>query len=771
MYFKVRQSVERSIFILLLMGMVFPLAGQDTYGQLLQQGQIFFRQKQYEKAAEMYKKAVELDKDRADAHLWLGYLNYYLKKYDDAQQCFADVLEKQPNNLEAHYYAGICDRERARFMDPVRRTFTWNDAEEHFQKIIEIDSTYMEVFNEFAKLELYRENYKKAIELGLRQIHIKPNAINPSLDIFRYYDFYLAYGEKGVFKSFDDTDGVQLEWLRKRHSVYDRFFLGEKYRRLGEFAEADSILSELLQEDLPISKVPVYLSRVRLYYETGRDEEAEKDYWDALKSVRSYHELRFIYDDLKYLMTDADLKTSFPNLNKIQEFYERFWTKRNPFPGAKVNMRLAEHYRRLIKAERDYRWDGVRLLVTDPDISGVLKFPAVYYQNDRLNDKGFIYVRYGPPDQVATFLGDRTASNESWLYYETFMNPRLIFHFEIHEYGEPNAWRLVPAPSNPQMVETRLGWDPQLDAYYMAQTELDRQSALSEVRIESRQMVHEALNKERALSIKNMRTINYTMNIVNFLDDLNENYYEIFIGVPKDNLFGGRNTNDTLQIETGYAVQDTSLHLIQKEYHTKKLLNSDSTYFYNNQLLDVYRTYNDLNTFYVSTHVLDEDTLALGGYRVKIKSNPFSQSDLSVSDLLLAYDIAPTDKVDAFTRNGLRVMPNPSRRFNRDQLVYVYYEIYHLDNQDGLAEYTIDQKVEPQEESKGIFGTIAGLFSASNKKTISISKNYQSSEPRAFEYTAFDFKDWEAGRLRITITVTDKNTGKSAQSSTIFNLQ
>ncbi|HID38696.1 MAG TPA: hypothetical protein EYP36_04185 [Calditrichaeota bacterium] len=656
-------------------------------------------------------------------------------------------------------------------MDPVRRAIIWNDAEEHFEEVIKQDSTYIEVYNELAQLELYRENYKEAVVRGLEQIKIKPSAIKPSLDIFRYYDFYLAYGERGMFASHNAMDKAQLKWLNSRNTIYDQFFIGEKYRRMGKLTQADSILSALLKRSLPISKVPIYLSRVRLYYQMGKDEEAENDYWAALKCVRGYHELKFIYDDLKYLMNDSDLKSSFPSLDKIQAFYQRFWTKRNPFPGSKVNMRLAEHYRRLITAESAYRWDGVRLLITDPDISGVLKFPKVYYQNDRLNDKGFIYVRYGPPDQVATYLGDGVASNESWMYFKTFMNPKLIFHFEIHRFGQPNAWRLVPAPSNPQMVETRLGWDPQLDAYYMAANELDRQSALSEVHVESRQMVQQALQKERPLTIRDMRTINFFMSIVSFLDEFDEDYIDIFLGIPIKSLFAHVKSGDTLNIETGYAVQDTNLSILKKEYRIARLVSKDTSSYQNGQYMVMYRIYSSLKSFYVSTHILDEDTLALGGYRLLVKNRPFPKKELAISDLLFSYNVQPSIQVDNFTRNGLKIIPNPSRTFKRDNLVYIYYEIYHLNNNGGLAEYTVEQKVEPQEKSGGLFSAIAGLFSSSEKKNITISKEYQSNASRAYEYTAFDFKQWDAGPVRITIKVTDKHTGKSAETTSVFTLK
>ena len=769
-------SVKKSYFycsisLSLLFGLFSFLSAQESYDRLLQRGQLLFRQSRFEEAAEAYEKAVDLNEERCDAYLALGNLYFAQKKYPEAGDWFTDVLERYPDNIEAHYYAGICDRERARFMDPVRRAIIWNAAEDHFENVIAQDSSYMEVFNELAQLELYREHYKEAIIRGLEQLKIKPNAIKPSLDIFRYYDFYLAYGEKNLFGSKDAVNKAQLKWLSSRKSIYDQFFIGEKYRRMGELDKADSILSALLKRNLSISKVPVYLSRVRLYYQMGKDEQAENDYWTALKTVRGYHELKFIYDDLKYIMNDTDLQSSFPSLNKIQEFYQHFWTKRNPFPGAKINMRLAEHYRRLITAESDYRWDGVRLLVTDPDISGVLKFPKVYYQNDRFNDKGFIYIRYGPPDQIATYLGDRVASNESWMYFQSFMNPKLIFHFEIHQYGEPNAWRLVPAPSNPQMVETRLGWDPQLDAYYMAGNELDRQSALSEVRLEARQMVNEALQKERPLTMRDMRTINFFMSIVSFSDEFNEDYIDIFLGIPVKDLFEKSRTGDTLNIETGYALQDTNLNILKKEYRLAHLVRQDTSIFPNGQYMVMYRSYNSLESYYVSTHILDEDTLALGGYRLLVKNRPFPKKELAISDLLFSYNIQPSEQVDNFTRNGLKIIPNPSRTFKRDNLVYIYYEIYHLDNSSGLAEYTVEQKVEPKEESKGLFKAIAGIFSSSDQKNITITKEYQSNGDRAVEYTAFDFKKWDSGPVRITIKVTDKHSGKSAETSSVFTLK
>jgi hypothetical protein len=58
-----------------------------------------------------------------------------------------------------------------------------------------------------------------------------------------FYDLFLYHGGESVFNPFGNTTAYQLHWLKQRNNDYDRYFIGEKYRRLGQLAKADSRLA------------------------------------------------------------------------------------------------------------------------------------------------------------------------------------------------------------------------------------------------------------------------------------------------------------------------------------------------------------------------------------------------------------------------------------------------------------------------------------------------------------------------------------------------
>ncbi len=98
-------------------------------------------------------------------------------------------------------------------------------------------------------------------------------------------------------------------------------------------------------------------------------------------------------------------------------------------PASQMNYRMIEHVRRVIAAEQDYYFDGVRSQVNNPDKLNFLSFPRVFELNDKFNDKGLVYVRHGEPDDRAFYVEGGAPLNETWVYYPRGqLNKKLIFH-------------------------------------------------------------------------------------------------------------------------------------------------------------------------------------------------------------------------------------------------------------------------------------------------------------------------------------------------------
>jgi len=94
-----------------------------------------------------------------------------------------------------------------------------------------------------------------------------------------------------------------------------------------------------------------------------------------------------------------------------------------------------------------------------------LDFPQAYFLNDEFNDKGVIYLRFGPPNERLIKLNDEgfgslPPSNESWMYWQTGQTAQLVFHFVYDDNMSGNLWRLTPMLYHPAIWQDRSVWDP-----------------------------------------------------------------------------------------------------------------------------------------------------------------------------------------------------------------------------------------------------------------------------------------------------------------------
>jgi len=132
----------------------------------------------------------------------------------------------------------------------------------------------------------------------------------------------------------------------------------------------------------------------------------------------------------------------------------------------------------------------------------------------------------------------------------------------------------------------------------------------------------------------------------------------------------------------------------------------------------------------------------------------------------LAFSIEPATREDVFTRNGLRLVPNPHRNFDRQQPVSLYFEVYNLSlNQSRKSAYTIEYTVQLLEKKKSGLGKITGLFGSGTKSEISLSAEREGNATAAVETIALDLSKAEAGEFELTVVVTDRNSKAEAKST------
>lgn len=123
----------------------------------------FFSQKEYQKAEENYRKAIELDPSFEDAHYWLGKVYRQLGQYDKAVPQWIEVLKINPRNPYAFRYLNESFRGTPQVQN--------GDADDYYHTALEMLGISEDIFlnkNQYNNITLLQVTpyFKKAIGLN-----------------------------------------------------------------------------------------------------------------------------------------------------------------------------------------------------------------------------------------------------------------------------------------------------------------------------------------------------------------------------------------------------------------------------------------------------------------------------------------------------------------------------------------------------------------------------------------------------------------------------
>jgi len=703
-------------------------------------------------AEQLYRKVLKADKSSLAARAGLGKIAVAKEDWGEANDRFAEILDLIPDDLEAHYYRGICYRESGKFKALLLRKLDWNKSEKHFKEVLARDSSFQDVLYQYALLCRYRERYTEAIQAAQAQLRLRPDLSEPQVRIFRIYRYFICH------TSLDSA----LAWLAEQPWEHARYAQGEALRHAGHLAAADSLLQGLLHQPLAMPRQPIYLSLARIAYERGNSAQGERFFWQAVEEISSRVEADLVFEDVKYVLNDRELEfyRSLGAPDSLIAFFRVIWTERDPTPAAETNCRLAEHYRRLLFAEKNYAYDGFRTRFNNPDKLNRLQFSKVSMLNDEFNDKGLIFIRHGEPDERATTLAQDVEGNESWLYYATSANPRMTFHFMLE--NSPTAWRLTPYIDDPRMLEDRLTWGGEY-ARLLRADQIERLSLVEQMAQESQQTVAVALSTDRHTWDKKLQQLDVPFVLSTFRGERGLTTLELCFAVPLRQLAQrAQRETRSVHMEHGIAIFDRSLRPVGEERNTEEVdpHRSAAAYVQAQRFLLAPGTYN------VGFHVRVPELDMLGGFKLQRVVDDYRAPGLHVSDLLVATRIDQATRPSNFVRNGWEVIPNPMQTFLRQQPVYVYFEVYGLTpDQNGLTEYVLEYRLEAIKRGKKGARTAFGLFGSGEKPSLTIRAERGGTAEFAAEHVAIDVSNVSNGDYTLTVKVSDRHSGQAKERS------
>jgi hypothetical protein len=161
----------------------------------------------------------------------------------------------------------------------------------------------------------------------------------------------------------------------------------------------------------------------------------------------------------------------------------------------------------------------------------------------------------------------------------------------------------------------------------------------------------------------------------------------------------------------------------------------------------------------------------LGIYRKSLKVDSYEEDRLQLSDLQLAWSVAEAE-AGKFTKNGLQVIPMPTRTYRRSQNVFAYYEVYNLARDEfGRTRYRVEYTIRPTEgPNRGIISRLVQSFTGEEREEVAVGYEQVGMRPSEPTYVELDLSESYAARHRLKVEVTDLNTAKTASREISFRV-
>jgi len=694
------------------------------------------------RAKKLYEWVLDGDAKSIPARIGLGKVAIAEREWGEGCDRFQEVIDRDTGNFAGHYYAGMCRREYGAQLAWILRNAQWGKSMDNFLWVIARDSSYEDVLYQLALLYRYRDEYDLALDLGRLQLRRKPDLNGAALGLFNLYKYTVAV-----------VPPVEIfKLLGRRHDPLAVYFAGEALRRQGRLNEAGELLRGMIgrTDAVPLQAIDIALSRVS--FAKGDAAEGESYYWRAVDNISTWLGSAIIFEDVKYLLTDDELRSynSLLSDRKKSLFFHLFWNLRNPSPAARSNVRLAEHERRLLRAEREFEYYGFRTHFNDPDKLHYLSFPRAFFLNQEFNDKGLVYIRHGEPDDVQRTIGEEL--NESWLYNEREDSPKRIFFFtQANSAG--NNWRLTSFPEDPRMWEDLVMWDHRFNRLLNGQA-LDQAQLQEEFRAESGITVSGALATDQNTWKRETKVFAMPREIYAFRGDSGETLVNVSYAVPLGQIAGDLgDTVKDLRIEVGVSMNRVDGRILASALDTLVLAIPPGR---NGWFVELYRFLVPPDSVRVAMHArpLGFDMVSTWDRRIRLPAYPAALPMVSDIELLL-----PSTAKSSIDINGVKAIASPFDVLPRSKTLYVYWQMYNLTKDaDGVTGYRSRVLLTPGESGPG------------DESFVAYDNTHSGRDESEGELASIDVHAFDTGVYTITVELTDRKMVRTFSGSRLVRL-
>jgi GWxTD domain-containing protein len=731
-----------------------PLQEKDIARSLVRRADSLRVTRQSEAAKREYRRALEFDETSIGALSGLGKILADEKSWQSAIGWFEKTLKYDRENFDAHYNLGCCYREQGReryYLEKILSLFKdtgFEKAREHFRWIFSRDSLYSDVVYQYALVHVYEHDYEDAIATALRQVELKPTLRHGPNGLFKIYREYIATQESNSPPAL----------VANPVSDYDRFFRADWERRRGMLADAERDLMVLSAAPGIVPTQMISQSLARLKAKQVQEDTVETLIRESTGRIKTLGEADVVFEDLKYIVTDEELQRyrSLQTVEETRAFFLGFWGKRNPNPILATNVRIAEHYRRLVYAEENYQAFGPKTFAKNAGNTWLLNFPQSYYLNEEFNDKGIVYMHHGKPDETISTPSETLEKNESWLYHPRDETPEMLFDFHVLQGSRAIEWRLVPMFTNPALWSDRSMFSQRYARMALTEGNDERTSTAQRMLLEGMEEGKKTVSSglltdgyKKASDV--VMRLESPIAVTSYRGKNGKTAVDLsYVISPSEVRWGIRDTLQPLRIDAEYSMHNSSW---------KRVADDQKTKFYNprsrrgKSAIEIFHVLVPPDSYFVAWQAKLLGGNVLISQKLQAHVDDFSGSALAMSDIELAYTIEPAKEGSDFNKGSLLVVPNPLRKYLMDRLVFVYFEAYNLARDaEGRSNYTIEYELNCLAPQTSFIERVLGF---GKKSSITVRSPRQGTGEWSQENVALDVHQLERGQYDLRVRLTD----------------
>lgn len=670
-----------------------------------------------------YFKLVEHDDSIAEASIQIAMLlknnnDYY--KLNEADDYYKKAIDKDPNNikyrLEYGKYLEIIDQ-KVRDDATARKK-----AIEQYEKIIEIDPTFSLAYYRLGKLQYndyldYHNSYHKDKYAEMDNYFITSASGRSKLRADQWevaQDPKLNF-EKDAIGYFEEAEKYFQTAIKNDSTLYDAYIrLAELYEESGDYDKGIDVIKNLLTRKG--NDFRFHSTLALLYFRFGDMELSNKEFQKAIALMPLAEKNDFLLNTVKMFLPVILKNENSITENEIQSAVNVYWASKDPVILTDANERLVEHFARVAYANLRFGSENLKL-------------------KGWKSDRGEAIIRYGFANKKMRFRphlephGIRILKTDVWEYDDFtlgFTDEYLTNQFQFSSPGSAKAISQYPGNTD-DLVK------------------LDLRSSKPEIYYPKTKGPIFNIPYKTYQFASNNRSITdaYLAFKINFEDT----------SCRKEVFREG--------YEVGLFLNDKYFTRIFESKQTVVDPTKSSSEHYNS--INMKATPQNGN---LAFEIIRKSDNGIAAYHGKFNVRSFKDAELQLSDLVFAKQLESGSRlVGAITRKDISIVANPTNQFTNRAQLYLYYEVYNLKTRNSITDF--EQIITLQKKgSEGVLGSVlsvVGLDGKGNK--VMLTSNYQTQEQDTQMYIQLDMSKYEPGNYLITVTINDKNTGKTVSAN------